>query len=268
MGRVSREAKDELSVKGLRVRGNLPAKAWCDPAVPDDAGIAIRDSLAKELLWACFETLRSHGLPSKRLMTLSEEVVRVRQRPSVSGHLLKEVTSLARLISEWTENESYVDDAGRPKPLPIKGKSSSFEELAKRHFPGQSVQKVIQLAVRLKAIERIGTKSVAHLGTCVLLTGNRLLLLGHAIRSIRWFLDTNDYNGRNKQSGAWPERQAVAEISEEKFGEFLSFMRDPIINLVEMGNRWLLAQALSAPAKEGDRKILVGVHAYTFKGRR
>jgi hypothetical protein len=231
---------------------------------PRNVAATIRESLAKEFLCLCFQNLESYGLSSADVRRLSREAIEGEETAPISNQLLRDTTRLARLVSEWTENPMYVDESGRPKALSVMGQAPSLESLAGRYFKDRAVSDVLRFATKLKAIERIGRNAVAPLGTCVLLTGDRTLLLSHAVRAIRWFLATNEYNGKIEQSNAWPERLAFAEVPESKFQEFLAFMRDPLINLVDMGNRWLMAQA-SLPGGEGERKALAGVHAYIFK---
>ncbi|HTT06782.1 MAG TPA: DUF6502 family protein, partial [Steroidobacteraceae bacterium] len=199
----------------------------------------IRSSLAKELLGVCFSSLKRQGVSTQELSRLAKEAMKTSVRLSASHALMHDISCLGRLISEWTENPRYIDATGRPRVLTIEGKTHSFSELARKHFVYYDVENVIQFAMKFKALERVDKQSVAHLGSCVLLTGNRMLLLSHAVRTIRWFLATSEYNGKKTQLRPWPERQAFTELPDEKFGEFLQFMREPITNLVDMGNRWL-----------------------------
>lgn len=230
----------------------------------------IRNSLAKELLGVCFSSLKRQGLSSEELRRLSKEAMKTTRRISPSHALMHDISRLGRLISEWTENPRYVDATGRPRVLAIEGGTPSFAELARKHFDYYDVENVIQFAMKFKALERVDKRTVAHLGSCVLLTGNRTLLLSHAVRTVRWFLATSEYNGKKTQVTPWPERQAFTQLPEEKFGEFLQFMREPITNLVDMGNRWLMANAaLQVPQRQKQhqkkRGTLVGVHAYVFR---
>ncbi|HEX4051879.1 MAG TPA: hypothetical protein VHY19_13480 [Steroidobacteraceae bacterium] len=229
----------------------------------------VRNSLAKELLGVCFSSLRRQGLSTRDLNRFAKESLKQTFRVSPSRLLMHDISCLGRLISEWTENSRYLDATGRPRVLAITGKTASFDELARKHFDNHAVENVIKFAMKFKALERVGKHSVAHLGSCVLLTGNRTLLLSHAVRAVKWLLATSEYNGRRLQATPWPERLALTELPEEKFAEFLQFMREPIINLVDMGNRWLMANAAFQGFPPRDRiekkGTLVGVHAYVFR---
>ena len=230
---------------------------------------SIRKALAKELLSVSFSFLGRHGFLARELGDLARECLKKPSGFSASTITMRDIACLSRLMNEWTENARYIDTAGRPRVLEIEGESISFAELAAKHFRNRSVTSVLKFAIKFKAVEPIGRQHVAQLGSCVLLTGNRTLLLGHAVRAVRGFLATSEYNGRRMQAAPWPERQAFTELPQEKFGEFLRFMREPIINLVDMGNRWLMANAVHQPNQllkhKEEKKIFAGVHAYVFR---
>lgn len=228
---------------------------------------SIRKALAKELLSVSFLFLRRQGLHVRELRGIAIECLNSPPKFAASTLMMRDIVCLGRLISEWTENARYVDTEGRPKVLAIAGQSISFKELVARHFADRSVSSVLRLAIKFKAVERVDHRSVAHLGSCVLLTGNRTLLLGHAVRAIRGFLATSEYNSKKLQAAPWPERQAFTELPQEKFPDFLRFMREPIINLVDMGNRWLMANATVQHDHQlkQNKKVFTGVHAYVFR---
>lgn len=226
----------------------------------------IRLDLAREMLGVCMDTLRRHGITKKKLRKIAQDIgVRSSDIPA-STRLFQDVSDLGRLANEWSENQSYVDASGRPKVIPIMGAAPSFAALVQTYFPHRSVDEILRIGIETRVVEPVGPRSVGHLGACVLLTGNQTLLLAHAVRSIKWFLSTTYYNARNidETTPARPERQAFGELSESEFGDFQKVMREPIVNLTEMCNRWLMNRA--APKEdEGDRKIIVGVQAYVFK---
>ncbi len=225
-----------------------------------------RYSLAREMLAVCMDTLKRHGFTKTQLASLAKEVVESSNEIPVSTKLFEDVSNLGKLANSWAEDPSYVDESGRPRVIPIRGSAPSFSSLAQSYFPGRSVAEIIRIGIEARVLERVGRYSVGHLGPCVLLTGNRTLLLGHAVRSIKWFLGTAYYNARDPEGTRcpWPERQAFAELPEGDFAEFLKVMREPIVNLTEMSNRWLMGRA-AIPRHATGRKITMGVQAYIFR---
>ena len=227
----------------------------------------LRDLLAGELLAVCVGVLKEHGLSVQRILQLARKVTKCDDGIAAATRLFQDVSDLGQLVSEWAENPAYVDSVGRPKVLPISDGRCSFGSLVRKYFNARSVAEILQLGCTTRVMEQVGPGRVGHLGACVLLTGNPLMLLGHAVRSIRWFLGTARYNAQAQQSIAstWPERQTFTELPEDEFQEFLKFMREPIINLTEMSNRWLMARATWRRPDTRTRKVMMGVQAYVFR---
>jgi hypothetical protein len=225
--------------------------------------------LSTELLAVCISTLRKQGLSARRISQLAESAIKYQGDIPVTTKLFQDVSDLGLLVSDWTDNAEYVDSLGRPKVLPIAGGPPSFHSLVTKYFYGRSVTEILQLGYRTQVFEPVGRNKVAHLGPCVLLTGDPLMLLAHAVRSIRWFLGAANNNSLARQAtlATWPERQAFTELSLRDFDDFVSFMRNPIINLTEMANRWLMAR--SAIKDKGSRvkgkKVVMGMQAYVFR---
>jgi hypothetical protein len=228
---------------------------------------ALRFALGCELLAVCLEMLTQHGLTRSELSRLRRLPLSKRAGIPASTKLFNDISDMGRLVSQWADSPEYVDTEGRPKVLPLKGPGPSFAALATRYFPGRSLKELVEIGIATKVLERVGSDKVGHLGACVLLTGKPILLLGHAVRSIRWFLATASHNSGDlgPHATAWPERQAFAELSEDDFEEFLGFVRQPIINFSEMCNRWLMAR--SGRGRGRGRKIFLGAQAYVFRDR-
>ncbi len=227
----------------------------------------LRLDLAREMLGVCMDTLRRHGITERKLRKVATEI-RTSSNSGIpaSTRLFQDVSDLGKLANEWAESHLYVDGSGRPRVIPIVGPAPSFSALVQAYFPGRQVSEILRIGMETRIVERVGSRNVGHLGACVLLTGNQTLLLAHAIRSIKWFLNTTYYNARtlNEAGQARPERQAFAELSESDFDDLQDVMREPIVNLTEMCNRWLMARSVPKAGTVG-KKIIMGVQAYIFK---
>lgn len=225
----------------------------------------IRLDLAYEMLAVCMDTLRRHGIAQRKLRKIATTIKARGSDIPASTRLFQDVSALGRLANEWAENQLYVDASGRSKVIPIVGTAPSFSSLVHTYFPGRAVNEILQIGIGTRVVERVGLRSVGHLGACVLLTGNPTLLLAHAVRSIKWFLSTTYYNAQALDGArpARPERQVFGELSENDFDDFQKVMREPIVNLTEMCNRWLMARG--PKENTGGKKVMVGIQAYVFK---
>jgi hypothetical protein len=229
---------------------------------------AVWDALARELLGVCMATLASYGFNAQRLLKLARNAIGGSGDIPVASKLFQDVHTLGDLATEWTENSSYVDATGRPKVIPIRGREPSFAALVKKHFGPRSLSEVIQLAYETRVMEPVEPHKVAQLGAFVMLIGNPFLQLVRAIHSARWLLDTATYNSRTSNAMTRPDRQVCGYALEDDFPDFIRIVRQPIINIIEMGNRWLTMRAASATTKSRRQKLMMmGVHAYVFQDK-
>ncbi|HVA41819.1 MAG TPA: hypothetical protein VNF49_14215 [Candidatus Binataceae bacterium] len=223
--------------------------------------------LGAELLAVSAAALRPYGLDAEEILRSRGGVASSGGRTPVARKLFQDVYALGELATEWTENASYVDKAGQPRVLPIRGKTASFASLARKHFGRRSVLRVLEFAEQTRVVERVGTDQVAQINACVMLTGNRLLMLARAVLSVRWLLGAAQANGRatSEHAELWPDRQAYAVVPKEHFEAFADQMRPQLYNLADVTNRWLTKHAVrDQPRIVGSKSGLVGVHAYVF----
>jgi Family of unknown function (DUF6502) len=226
----------------------------------------IADALATELLGVCMATLKQYGVHSSRLLALSRRTVVSAGAIPTASKMFQDVDQLSELANEWTENPAYVDSSGHPRILSIAGSAPSFAALVSKFFAGRRPNEILEMGCRTQILERIGKDKVGQFGGCVIFTGNPVLMLVHAIQSVRWFLSTTLANAsRNAVGRALPDRKACSLVCEEDLAEFTKAMRQPIINLVEMGNRWLSARSPRGSERPGQRAVRMGVHAYIFR---
>jgi hypothetical protein len=226
----------------------------------------LKEVLAGEMLGVCISALTQYGISSGRLAELCNRAIARPGETPTASRLIKEAEQLAKLASAWMGSVEYVDDAGRPKVLPIRGSAPSFACLAKKFFGRRTLEEVMELGVKTQVLERVGDDKVAQFGGCVIFAGNPSLMLVHAIQSIRGFLATTLVNATS--NGSWatrlPDRKASATIAAENVDRFVDVMRESIINVIEMGNRWLMAHEDKITKASNSNAIKVGIHAYVF----
>lgn len=231
--------------------------------------VELIEILARELLSVCVAAIKQYGVDSSQLTRLCREAVAFPGQFPTASRLIKDADRLAELANEWAENTAYVDAAGRPKVIPIRGIEPSFACLVKKHFRRRAVETVLDFGLRTRVLERVGPSKIAQFGGCVLFAGNPNLMLVHAIQSIRSFLTTTIRNAASHETSikTLPDRKASAVVPEVCAEEFVRFIRQAVINTVEMANRWLSAHGNGTKAKNG-KTVKLGVHAYVFRDAR
>lgn len=256
------QARKERGDNGRAKLRRLPKVTW----VGDSQDMAVRDALAIELLTACTTALKTYGLSTMRLASLSREALNGKStRKSSARAVLEAAQQLSEMIAKWGEDPAFLDETGRPAALKINGQNSSFKALATKFFPDYSTFDVVEFGCEANAMERIGQDRVARLNDCVVFTGNSFLILAHSVRTVRRFLSTANFNRKPRIAIAngRPDRTSCGEISDKDFAEFIRVMRPQISDMLEMSNRWL-AQRADTTKKRGKRKKLAGVQAFLF----
>ena len=236
-------------------------------ACSEKSATQVWDALAGELLGVCMATLKQIGFRHGRLSKLCTAAIAGKGEIPTASKLFQDVHTLGDLATEWTENLKYVDATGRPKTLPVAGPSPSFEALSKQYFGQRPFNEVLKLAQETHVLELVKPHRVAQFSACVMLTGNPLLQLVRSIHSIRWLLSTAQYNGQTTSPRTWPDRQVCGWASEDDFLDFTKVMRQPIVNLMEMGNRWLATRGVSNGSGQHVGNVMMGIHAYMFQDK-
>jgi hypothetical protein len=230
--------------------------------------VRVEEILASELLSVCLAAMRPYGVDPRK--ALRSQVARDASlaQTSVARRLFQDADRLGDLANEWTENSQFVDQSGRPMVLPIRGRGATFETLVRRYFGPKRLREILELAIQTRVVERVGRDRVAHVNSCVMLTGHRVLILARAVLSVQWMLAGAENNSLppDEQSDLLPERMACAYIPKERVTEFSSLMLPHLFNVVDMANRWLSEHMVRDRPKEAqDHTRLVGVHTYVFR---
>jgi hypothetical protein len=242
------------------------------PAVKDlpRPDIRRREALASELIGVCMATLRSYGLPARRLVQLARRAAIDCAGPAPIASataLLADAQRLADATNKWVEDPAYRDDTGRPAVLPLRpGGPRSFATLAREFFPDRTAAAVLALGCRANVFERLGRDKVALLNSTVLFTGTSLPILAYSIRTVRRFLGTADFNRRARASAlqGWPDRTSFVDVSDADFQEFVRVFRPQISDLIESSNRWLF-QRSRLPKNRGRRTRIAGLQVFVFR---
>jgi hypothetical protein len=219
-----------------------------------------------EMVGVCLATARSFGVDTDKVLEALHSTGSRPGRVTFARQLFRDVDLLARVAQDWMENAGYLDDAGRPKLLPIRGKEESFSTLARKHFGERNLNEIIELAARLGMLERVGADKVAQLSPFVMMTGDPLLVMARAVLSVRWLLGVAQRNGLELSgtAGRVPERMAFMVVPKECAAAFAELMRPQLSNVAEMANRVLTQYAVrDQDSRQGTE--LVGVHAYVFR---
>jgi hypothetical protein len=246
-------------------RAQEPERSWQTDSHENIS--SVREDLARELLCVCVSALEAFGLDRTRLTDLSQEAVNGSRATPATDLALRDIYWLGELVTEWGESSAYLDGEGHPKVIPISGSGTSLTSLVRKYYGDQPVELILKLGCQTQVMERIGKDKVARLNSCIMFTGNPLLILAHSTRSIRRFLRSAGFNAgaANTSAQAWPEQTAFNTVPEADFPEFIQVMRQQMAGVLEMCNRWLTSRATIRRRLGSEKKVTMGIQAFVFR---
>jgi hypothetical protein len=228
----------------------------------------VLQGLATELLWATCHVLRSYGLSAEQLRLSALTALKARKVAPVSGRVLRDYRAMGNLVFKWMCDSSYVDDAGRPRILPLHGRRPSFGALAKQFFPGRPLREVLKLAYAAAEIEERSGRRVALIGGCTVdLAGNPEATLAHSVRHVIQLLSTGQHNFSVAQKGhgiRWTDRMVNRVIEAKSWDKVVAEIRPQLADLIDRTDRLLQPQERAA-LRSRQKKSVVGVGVYLFQ---
>lgn len=194
------------------------------------------EELATELYSHVKLALDEFGVTRIQQQRALKRAARLKSAPKVSGRILSTRLGVAEILSEWSRKAPYLDSDGKPRVLSIAGPGATFESLARRFLPTQSLSEVVALACEnAEVVTRPGNR-IALLGSILVKLGNsREKYLAHAIRQIDQLLQTLLHNWHvrhnNTEKGRM-ERTVTGIISRSNFAAFMAELRPQIYDLL------------------------------------
>jgi hypothetical protein len=182
--------------------------------------------VALELAQVSVEAMGRSGLSTKEQEDAFLGAMRQKRSPGRTAKMLLERShAIGDMLSYWQKNERYVDQHGEPRVLPVRGKGTTLETLARRFVPDMRVSEVVTAIVRHGEVQRLKGNKVALLGTIMLLTPKTPELTLAAVtlgvqRLAGTILHNNALPEGEKHRGHF-QRYASGELTEREFREWL-----------------------------------------------
>ena len=229
------------------------------------AGLEPLEGLAAELYGVVGAALSAYGLPAEAQQRLFAESLGGREVARKSSVLLDRFRRLADLVSTWHAESSYLDAAGKPKVLKLRGEGATFETLARAHLPELKLEQAVELACQSACVGRRGGDRIASFGDVTVdLSPVRLVTLAQAIGHIRQIVDTFLHNidipSGDKRRRI--ERMVHGILDVGDFAQFHQTVRPQIHDLCERVDGILKTSAKRRPPAGARGTAGIGVYVY------
>jgi len=253
-----------------RVRAKKPIRfrnRGDSPLAPESQGKRqLLLELAQELQQMTMESMDGLGLSRREQMLTyrrASKGVGAKERPSVQ--LMERIWALADLLTSWRRDRCYVDSAGLPRVLPIRGKGATLETLARKFVPEMSVAEVLTAITRHGEATLYRGDKVALVGASALVAPKTAeMTLALLVNRIRRVSKTTLYNASlpegSKGQGRF-ERHVTGVLSEREFNEYARVMRTQLQDLCDRAESGLELAA----DKKGRKRKTCGIGIFVFR---
>jgi len=180
------------------------------------------------------------------------------------GSTQREIDNASHVLTVWFSDALYLDDAGKPISLAVRGAAPSLEALVSRVDPSLDTDELVRYLRRTKALKREGAL-YAPRGRILSLRGAQGPEMFRNLRSLVGLLRTLEHNMQPKSATRswfeyWAENPSFPASAREAFDQRLD----------ELGMKFL--QTIDADMlrresrrKAGERTVRMGVGVYRFE---
>jgi Family of unknown function (DUF6502) len=196
------------------------------------------------------------------------EVMRVRKlsKPEVTA-ITERHNRAARVIAAWRREKKFLDETGKPIPLPMEGGGTSFSELISRYSGNVPPRAILDELMHVGAVERLGDGRVSLRARAYIPSSGdvgRLHLLGTDVRHL---LSTIDRNLNPGPSGPLFQRKVGYDnLPDDVLPTFHKLFSKKAQTLLESADRWLAQRDRDVdPTVRGSGRNQAGFGVFFFE---
>jgi hypothetical protein len=196
----------------------------------------MRGELVLELYGRVRDALMGLGISVAEQKHAQERLSSLQTLPCVSGPLLRDWGLLGAILLEWSREPEYLDHAGKPRVLAIRGPKASFESLARQFLPHTPLEEVVEMACETaEVVIRPGARIALLGGVMVSHVKSPERALAFVVTQIDQLLQTTVHNFAKNQKGPGRgrmQRIVYGVIAPGRFDDFMQELRPQIYDLL------------------------------------
>lgn len=174
-------------------------------------------------------------------------------------------TAYANIVTTWTRDPRFLDQHGRPRLLPIRGRNS-FSSLVRVAAPGARVQDALDVLERYGNIDQTSHTGIRLIRTYFFAANDQAL----ALEPMAYFLADAGSTfekilarpPKSKAPKFFWRKVEVDSLSPKAAVQFQKFMQHRTLTFLEEVDDWLAAHATSSKRRNAGR---VGMGLFTFQ---
>jgi Family of unknown function (DUF6502) len=176
----------------------------------------------------------------------------------------REISDATHVLTVWFSDPSYLDQAGMPRPLPLRGSEQSLETLVSSINRRLDADEVLAYLLKGRALRRLGSRYVPRARE-LSLRGVRGPNEFRNLRGLLAMLRTFEHNNRpRRQARGWFEFSAenprIPKRACRKFDEFVGVRAKRLLYDIDSELR-----RLELTCKPGEPTVRLGTGVYRFE---
>lgn len=176
----------------------------------------------------------------------------------------REILDATHVLTVWFSDPAYLDEAGMPRPLPLRGSERSIEKLVASVDRRLDTDDVLAYLLKGRALRRLGSRYVPR-GRVLSLRGVRGPNEFRNLRGLLAMLRTLEHNNRpRRQAPSWFEFSAenprIPKRACRRFDEFVDVRAMRFLYDVDAELR-----RLELTCKRGEPTVRLGTGVYRFE---
>ena len=173
---------------------------------------------------------------------------------------------VARVVSGWLRDADFCDQNDRPKSIPLKGATGSFEQLVGRYGGDITYGAILEELQRVGAVKLKMNQTVELVHHTYLPDNSQLEKIDIFSSSTADLIKTGVHNVECDKDNARFQRQVIYHtIPESLAEEFIKYSNEKSNELLLDYNRWLSRKKKRASPQPGEPTKRLGVGIYYFE---
>lgn len=191
-----------------------------------------------------------------------------RQRELLEAHTPPaegKTTDATRVLSGWHQDKDFLDQDGKPLPLPLDGKGATFAELMRRYggdIPQGAMLKELKNAKAVEDTEDGKLRAISRYYSPVRMDPELLLIAGSNLRDLA---ATLNYNLSIDEGKRFEGRADNDTIDAKVLPAFRKLMEEEGQRFLEKLDDWLSAHQVPDNDKADAKRVRLGVGIYAIE---